>query len=31
MKLGSKLGFNPYKMGVMAGADVHSGCQGNEE
>jgi len=31
MKLESKLGFNPYKMGVTAGADVHSGYQGNEE
>ena len=31
MKLESELGFNPYKMGVTAGADVHSGYQGNEE
>lgn len=31
MKLESELGFNPYKMGVTAGADVHSGIQGNEE
>jgi hypothetical protein len=31
MKLESKLGFNPYKMGLVAGADVHSGYQGNEE
>jgi hypothetical protein len=31
MKLESDLGFNPYKMGVVAGADVHSGYQGNEE
>ena len=31
MKLESELGFNPYKMGVVAGADVHSGYQGNEE
>jgi len=25
------LGYNPYKMGVVAGADFHSGYQGNEE
>jgi len=25
------LGSNPYKMGVVAGADFHSGYQGNEE
>jgi len=31
MKLESELGSNPYKMGVVAGADVHSGYQGNEE
>jgi len=31
MKLESQLGYNPYKMGVTAGADVHSGYQGNEE
>jgi len=31
MKLESKLGYNPYKMGVTAGADIHSGYQGNEE
>jgi hypothetical protein len=31
MKLEKKLGHNPYKMGVVAGADVHSGYQGNEE
>ncbi len=31
MKLEQQLGFNPYKMGVVAGADVHSGYQGNEE
>ena len=31
MKIESELGFNPYKMGVTAGADVHSGIQGNEE
>ena len=31
MRLESELGYNPYKMGVTAGADVHSGYQGNEE
>jgi hypothetical protein len=31
MKIESEIGFNPYKMGVTAGADVHSGYQGNEE
>jgi hypothetical protein len=31
MKLESEVGHNPYKMGVVAGADVHSGYQGNEE
>jgi len=31
MKLESKLGYNPYKMGIVAGADVHSGYSGNEE
>jgi hypothetical protein len=31
MKLETELGHNPYKMGVVAGADVHSGYQGNEE
>jgi Protein of unknown function (DUF3604) len=31
MKLESELGYNPYKMGVAGGADVHSGYQGNEE
>jgi len=31
MRLEGELGFNPYKMGVVAGADVHSGYQGNEE
>jgi hypothetical protein len=31
MKLESEVGFNPYKMGIVAGADVHSGYQGNEE
>lgn len=31
MKLEKELGHNPYKMGVVAGADFHSGYQGNEE
>jgi hypothetical protein len=31
MKLENKLGYNPYKMGLVGGADVHSGYQGNEE
>ena len=31
MKLETEVGYNPYKMGVVAGADVHSGYQGNEE
>jgi hypothetical protein len=31
MKLESEIGYNPYKMGLVAGADVHSGYQGNEE
>ena len=31
MKIESEVGFNPYKMGIVAGADVHSGYQGNEE
>jgi len=31
MKIESEVGYNPYKMGVVAGADVHSGYQGNEE
>ena len=31
MKLEQKLGYNPYKMGAVAGADVHSGYSGNEE
>jgi hypothetical protein len=31
MKIESKLGYNPYKMGIVAGADVHSGYSGNEE
>jgi hypothetical protein len=31
MKIETELGFNPYKMGLVAGADVHSGYSGNEE
>ena len=31
MKIEEKVGYNPYKMGIVAGADVHSGYQGNEE
>jgi hypothetical protein len=31
MRLETEVGYNPYKMGVVAGADVHSGYQGNEE
>jgi len=31
MKLENELGHNPYKMGFVSGADVHSGYQGNEE
>jgi len=31
MQLETRLGHNPYKMGAVAGADVHSGYQGNEE
>ncbi len=31
MLLESKVGYNPYKMGIVAGADVHSGYSGNEE
>ena len=31
MKLETELGSNAYKMGVVGGADVHSGYQGNEE
>jgi hypothetical protein len=29
--LETQLGYNPYKMGVVAGADAHSGYQPNEE
>jgi hypothetical protein len=31
MKIESEVGFNPYKMGLVGGADVHSGYSGNEE
>lgn len=31
MKIETELGYNPYKMGIVAGADVHSGYSGNEE
>ena len=31
MRIEGQLGYNPYKMGIVAGADVHSGYQGNEE
>jgi hypothetical protein len=31
MELETEIGHNPYKMGLVAGADVHSGYQGNEE
>jgi hypothetical protein len=31
VKIEQELGYNPFKMGVVAGADVHSGYQGNEE
>jgi len=31
MQLQKSLAANPYKMGVVAGADFHSGYQGNEE
>lgn len=31
MKLETEVGYNPYKMGIVAGADVHSAYQGNEE
>ncbi len=30
-KIEKRTGFNPYKMGLVAGADVHSGYQANEE
>ena len=31
MKLESKVGHNPYKMGIVSGGDNHSGYQANEE
>lgn len=31
MQIESKVGYNPFKMGIVSGADVHSGYQGNEE
>ena len=31
MTLETELGYNPYKMGIVAGADCHSGYQNNEE
>jgi hypothetical protein len=31
MTIETKVGYNPYKMGIVGGADVHSGYQGNEE
>jgi hypothetical protein len=31
MKIENEVGYNPYKMGLVAGADVHSGYSGNEE
>lgn len=31
MTIESRVGYNPYKMGIVAGADVHSGYSGNEE
>ena len=31
MKLEQELGYNPYKMGAAAGADIHSAYSGNEE
>ena len=31
MRIEDEVGYNPYKMGITAGADVHSGYQGNEE
>jgi len=30
-KIEQDVGYNPFKMGIVAGADVHSGYQGNEE
>ncbi len=31
LRFEKELGFNPFKYGIVAGADVHSGYQGNEE
>ena len=31
MKVESEVGYNPYKMGIVAGGDNHSGYQANEE
>jgi len=31
MSIETNLGYNPYKMGIVAGADVHSGYSANEE
>jgi hypothetical protein len=31
MGLEKQLGYNPFKFGLVGGADVHSGYQGNEE
>jgi len=31
MQLEKNLGYNPFKMGLVGGADFHSGYQGNEE
>ena len=30
-RIEKEVGYNPYKMGLVAGADVHSGYQANEE
>jgi hypothetical protein len=30
-RIEKEVGYNPYKMGLVAGADIHSGYQGNEE
>ncbi len=30
-KIEKEVGYNPFKMGLVAGADVHSGYQANEE
>jgi len=31
LRLEKELGYNPFKMGLVGGADFHSGYQGNEE